>query len=252
MDDDRGRKPIADPEALARIEAENRTAIDKMRSNAAAQSRAGNSPVPWGALSQGPAPAGMKRFVTEEGIDRTEFVWRDRQRFRDGSGPAKMLFGHDPYAETPPHDDGRAIATFHLSTDAGMHPLQMGTAIDVRVGAEIVVFLTTEPCVVRPEMDTIVGGRARNPGSVGNLDIHMPAGIAGLPAVRVDNPFPGMGGADVTSDGTLLVRRPHRPKTDRLLGEEAPETTSDRDAASARLTNANRPVVWRLHVARLL
>lgn len=173
---------------------------------------------PIGPRTPGPVPSNLPARISPDGIDRAAYLYQDRQRFRDGSGPTKILVSHDPYQEHPPRNDGRAQCSFHLSTDEGIHEIPVGSTVNVRLPGKVVIeFLTTEPAVVRPGADAIVGGLARHPGADGNIDIHCRAGLTGFPKVTVDNPFPGMSGADIAPDGALILRRPVRPRMDALF-----------------------------------
>jgi hypothetical protein len=145
----------------------------------------------------------QKRFVNEE-----------------DAGPAKALSQHDPYAIVDtPNPNGRAICepilTYH---GTGSLFLPHGSKLTDCMGTPI--FETYEEARFHGHgANCVVGAMAIKPGVAGNIDCHVITGVDGYERglLTADNPFPGMGGAEL-KDGVLVTgERPEMPNLGAIL-----------------------------------
>lgn len=179
--------------------------------------------------------------VSPDGIDRTEYLARDKERFREPGGtPPKSLLDHDPYeiVETP-NPNGKAlveaILTWEGEFDPDDVPVPRGSILIDAKGTPL--FETTDEVVFQSKGAHVVGAMAIESGARFNVDCHTVVAVRGLPVslVRADNPFPGQGGADVVDGALVTGGEPPRPNLERVRARAGQAETHESEQIALRL-----------------
>jgi hypothetical protein len=182
-------------------------------------------------------------------IDRREYLKHDLKRFIDpkDAGPAKVLTDHDPYEVVErPNPNGCAMVEAILTwdgSDPGPENIVDGIFVvperSVLLDADRVgrFWLTQDAAFVGGPGDVIVGAIAIEPGVQGNVDCHTLIAVRGYPgrALRADNPYPAMGGADIVNGALVTGGGPPRPKLEEIRANQRNQALHEGDLLALKL-----------------